>query len=117
MTQKELTTKKDYAAIGGEISHEKANDWIKAYENTRPEGPTGYMLGRCIIEKILAQPGCTGIRFHYALNDAGQKTLVYIGMDADGKDLLQLSMVTETGAIVNEAAITADWITIVWPWW
>ncbi len=30
--QKELTTKKDYAAIGEEISHELAGDMIKAYE-------------------------------------------------------------------------------------
>ena len=74
MTQKELTTKKDYAAIGGEISHEMGNDFIKAYETAFPEGPRGYMIGRCIIEKILAQPGCMGIRFHHAVNSEGQKT-------------------------------------------
>lgn len=114
--QKELTTKKDYAAIGGEISHEMGNDMIKAYETAFPDASTGFMLGRNIIEKILAQPGCVGIRFHYALNDKGQKTVVYIGMDASGNDLLQHTMVTENGVIKSEDAIVADWVTINWPW-
>ena len=53
--QKELITKKDCAAIGGEISHEMGKDLIKAYETANPEGPAGFMLGRNILEKILAK--------------------------------------------------------------
>src|SRR5579872_1700066 len=108
MTQKELTTRKDYATAGGEITHEKANDWIKAYETAVPEGPRGFALGRVILEKILAQPGCVGIRFHHAINNEGQRTVVYIGMDANGKDMLEHTMVTEGGSIRKEEAITAD---------
>jgi hypothetical protein len=116
MMQKELIAKKEYAAIGGEISHEKANDWIKAYENASPDSPRGFALGRNIIEKILAQPGCVGMRFHYALNDEGQKTFVYTGMDANGNDLLRLTMVSENGVITSEKAIAADFITWIIPW-
>jgi len=54
--QKELLTKKDFAAVGGEISHEMGNDFIKAYETAFPDGPSGFALGRNILEKILAQP-------------------------------------------------------------
>jgi len=112
--QKELITKKDYAAVGKEISHEKANEWIKTYEKSFPDSPKGYALGRNIIEKILAQPGCVGIRFHYGVNDEGQKTLVYIGMDENGNDLLKHTIVTENGVMASENAITADWIWIFW---
>ena len=112
--QKESITEKDFAALGGEISHEMGNDFIKAYKTDFPEGPRGFMLGRNILEKILAQPGCTGIRFHHALNQEGQKTVVYIGMDASGNDILKHTIVTESGAITSAPAIVAD---LAIPWW
>jgi hypothetical protein len=114
MAQKELITKTDFATVGTEISHEKANDYIKAYEKAFPDAPSGYALGRNIIEKILAQPGCVGIRFHYGLNEEGHKTLVYIGMDANGKDLVRHTMVTGNGAMASEEAIVADLIWVFW---
>jgi hypothetical protein len=116
MTQKELITKKDFAAIGGEISHEMGKDLIKAYETANPEGPAGFMLGRNILEKILAQPGCVGIRFHHALNEKGQRTGVYIGMDAKGNDILRHTMVAENGVITSQEAIVADLAGLFW-WW
>jgi len=115
MAQQELLTKTDYAAIGAEISHEKAADYIQDYKNAFPQGPVGFSIGRNIVEKILAQPGCVGMRFHFALNDAGQQSLVYYGMDVNGKDLVKYTMVKENGTIVNEDAIAADFITII-PW-
>ena len=116
MTQKELLTKKNYAAVGEEISHEMGNDLIKAYQTATPEGPTGFMLGRNILEKVLAQPGCVGIRFHHALNENGQRTVVYIGMDANGNDILKHTMVAENGVITSEEAIVADAAGLFW-WW
>jgi len=113
MLQKELLTK-DYAAVGGQITHEQANDFVESYKEANPTGIAGYALGRNIIEKILAQPGCVGMRFHYGLNELGQKTLVYYGMDADGKDLITHTMVMENGVIKNEAAIAADLIWVFW---
>jgi hypothetical protein len=115
MLQKELLTQKDYATLGQEISHQTANDFIQDYQKSFPEAPSGYALGRNIIEKILAQPGCVGMRFHYGLNAEGQKTLVYIGMDANGNDLKEITMVTENGTIVSQDATVADWIFVLWP--
>lgn len=109
----ELTTKKDYAAIGEEITHEMGNGMIKAYETAHPDGPTGFMIGRNIIEKMLAQPGCVGLHFRHALNEQGKKTFVYIGIDANGKEILQHTVVKENGSIDTENAIMADWI--FWP--
>lgn len=122
MTQKELITKKDYAAVGEEISHEQGRDFVKAFTQANPEENTGYHLGRNIIEKILSQPGCVGIRFYYGLNEKGQKTLVYVGMDADGKDIVNRTIVLSNGEFKSEAGIVADNIgqgglpTWIWPW-
>ena len=109
MMQKELTTKKDYAAIGEEISHELAADFIKAYEETACPGDTrGYQLGRTIIDRILAQPGCVGMRFYYGLNENGQKTLVYVGVDAEGKDIEKRTVVLSSGDLSMADGIIAD---------
>lgn len=106
--QKELTTKKDYAAVGEEISHELAADFIKAYEKAYPGEKRGYHLGRNIIDQILAQPGCVGMRFYYGLNEDGRKTLVYVGTDAYGKDLVKRTVVMSNGDLSTADGIMAD---------
>ena|SRR5579871_1354578 len=113
MLQKELLTKKDYAAIGEEISHELAGDFVKAYEATaQPKEARGYVLGRNIIDKILAQPGCVGMRFYYGLNEDGQKTLVYVGIDNDGKDINKHTVVMSNGDLTTTDATIADRLQI-----
>jgi hypothetical protein len=101
MVQKELLTQKDYAAVGEEISHEMADNFTNAFKQAHPNENPGYHLGRNIIEKILAQPGCVGIRFYYGFNAEGQKTLVYTGMDANGHPLVNLTKVTEKGVVMS----------------
>jgi hypothetical protein len=108
MMQKELIAKKDYASVGEEISHELAADFVKAYEQARPGEIRGYHLGRNIIDQILAQPGCAGMRFYYGLNEDGQKTLVYVGIDAEGNDLVKRTVVMENGALTLADGIIAD---------
>src|SRR5271168_3274869 len=108
MLQKELLTQKDYAAVGEEISHEMAADFTKSFEKAYPGEIISYHLGRNIIEQILAQPGCVGMRFYNALNENGQKTLVYVGIDADGKDLLKRTVIMNNGVIKSEDLIIAD---------
>ena len=111
--QKELTTKKDYAAIGEEISHELAQEFITAYEKAYPGENRGYHIGRNIIEQILAQPGCVGMRFYYGLNEDGVKTLVYVGIDAEGKDLVKRTVITANGDLSIADGIMADRVTLV----
>lgn len=116
MVQKELLTQKDYAAVGGEISHKMAKDFTSDFEAAYPGENPGYHLGRNIIEKILAQPGCVGMRFYYGLNTEGQKTLVYTGMDANGYPMVNLTMVNQNGVVVSsKEGITADLIGLGWP--
>jgi hypothetical protein len=108
MMQKELLTKKDYAAIGEEISHELAADFKNAYKQAHPGELGSYTIGRNIIDIVLAQPGCVGMRFYNALNEDGQKTLVYVGIDADGKDLVKRTVVMENGTLHTDAGVIAD---------
>jgi hypothetical protein len=108
MMQKELTTRKDYAAVGEEITHELAHEFIAAYEKAYPGEKRGYHLGRNIIDRILAQPGCVGMRFYYGLNEDGQKTLVYVGVDADGNDLVKRAVITSNGDLTLADGIMAD---------
>jgi hypothetical protein len=109
MLQKELIAK-DYSKVGGEISHESAHEMIRTWQNANPNENPAYYLGRNIIEKILAQPGCVGMRFYYGINEQGQKTLVYMGMDANGQDIVKQTVVSQNGSMMNEEAILADLI-------
>lgn len=116
MVQKELLTTKDYASVGGEISLETATKFTKAYAENHANENLSYHLGRNIIEKILAQPGCVGMRFYYGYNDEGQKTLVYVGLDANGNDMVKQTMVTENGVMMSEEGVVADLIGLGgWP--
>jgi hypothetical protein len=117
MQQKELLTKLEVTSIGEAIDHELAKKLINSYKDTYPESFTAVVIGRNIIDQMLAQPGCVGIRFIDAINEEGQKTLVYIGVDSDGKDILKNVVVERNGAISTVPAIVADrgWDQL-WEW-
>jgi hypothetical protein len=115
--QKELTIKKDYSKVGEEISHEMAQDFVNAHAKSTGEGVSAFVIGRNIIDAILAQPGCVGMRFYNAINENGQKTLVYVAIDADGKDILKKVVVLEDGQLATVNAIAADrsgWEGSIW---
>ena len=107
MLQKELL-KKEIAAIGEEISHELGNEFVGSFQKAYPNEPGGYTVGRNIIDAILAQPGCVGLRFYNALNEAGEKTMVYVGIDAEGKDILKRTVVMHNGGLADLDGIMAD---------
>ena len=108
MMQKELLTETDYATVGEEISHELAGSFIQSYVEKYPNDMVSYHIGKNIIDHILAQPGCVGMRFYNALNEMGQKTLVYVGMDASGKDILRKVVVQENGILASSDGTVAD---------
>lgn len=116
MMQKELLTKRDITTAGEEISHELATEFISSFQEANPGEVKWFCMGKNILEAILAQPGCTGIRFYNGINEKGQKTLVYIGMDADGKDLVKKVVVDENGSIATVPAIVADRNPTDWGW-
>lgn len=98
--QKELQLKTDYAAVGEEITRAQAVSFVKSFVEAHPEEIPAHHIGRNILDQILAQPGCCGIRFYNAIDETGRKTLVYVAIDKDGKDLTKM-VVGENGMLVT----------------
>ena len=127
MMQKELLTKINYAAVGEAISHELGAKMVKDFQDANPKENQFYNMGRNIIEKILSQPDCAGMRFYNAINEIGQNTLVYVGIDSRGNNILEYSVVIGEGKfiqIVQEEGVVADRLAgggspsgeTVWSW-
>ncbi len=72
-----------------DISYEDAEKLIDNYTSSHPNEIRAHFFGRDIIEKILKQNGCVGIRIYYAQKDDGTPNLVLIGTDANQKDITQ----------------------------
>ena len=112
MTQHELLETKTLAEVGEDIGLAEGIKLVNAFTNANPEATKGYYIGRNVIDQILSQPGCVGINFRKCLTEMNEEHLVYTGVDADGKDIVEYSVVTNTGDIVKHNAIVADRIWI-----
>ena len=113
MTQKTLVETKTLAEVGENIGLTEGRELVNAFRAANPEATKGYYIGRNILEQILAQPGCVGINFRKCLTNMNEEHLVYTGVNAEGKDILEFSVVTNSGDIVKQDAIVAD-RTIYW---
>jgi hypothetical protein len=73
-----------------DISLTEASAWTKNFRDSITPGQTiAHYYGKDAIQAILNQEGCVGIRIYYALDTAGVKQLVTVGVDASGNDLYQ----------------------------
>jgi len=116
MTKNALETK-SLAEVGEDIGLAEGTQLVQNFRDANPDATPGYYIGRNIIEQILNQPGCVGINFRKCLTKLNEEHLVYTGVDADGKDILQYSVVTTTGDIERYDGIVADKIVIDWTIW
>jgi hypothetical protein len=115
---KELLVKSQagFATVGEEISHELAAKMVKDHHDTHSvDESNSYYIGKNIIDQMLAQPGCVGIRFFDAINEAGKKTLVYVGIDAKGKSILEYSTVNDHGKLAVVEGMSADKVLVQKP--
>jgi len=101
-------TQRNLTQVGEEISHELGAEMIKNYQAANPLDVKNYTVGRNILDEILAQPGCVGLRFYNAYNEIGEKTLVYTGVDEFGKSIVKYSVVNSEGSLDSKTAIVAD---------
>ena len=67
------------------ITHEEAQGFLRR----RPPGLTerGGHFPREVIEQILSQNGCAGIRFYFGTKPDGTLALVLVGVDENEKDM------------------------------
>ena len=107
----------NFQTAGEEISHELAAKMIKDHHDKYSyEESHSYTIGREIIEKILSQPGCVGITFRDAINESGNKTLVYVGVNAKGKSILELTTVNDHGKLAVTPGMIGDrLLPVTWP--
>lgn len=57
----------------GSLDLKTAARWTAAYRQRRPRQTKAHFFGRVILEQILAQPGCQGLRVYYALDPATKR--------------------------------------------
>lgn len=71
-----------------EFPLETAAVWTKNYRATiNPGDKVSHFFGKKIIQNILDQEGCMGIRIYYALDEEGKKQLIIVGADAEENDI------------------------------
>lgn len=80
---------------GEQITLQEGAVLTKRYRDKNPGSTKGVFYGKAHIEALLAQSGCMGIRMYFAEEADGDKTLVHVGVDAAGNDML--NMVVENG--------------------
>lgn len=116
MTKNALETK-SLAEVGEDIGLAEGAQLVQNFREANPDATPGYYIGRNIIDQILNQPGCVGINFRKCLSENNEEHLVYTGVDADGKDILTYSVVTNTGDLEKQDGIVADKVVIDWTIW
>ena len=72
------------------VTLDQAVKYIQNYKKN-PVAPStkGGYFGRNIFDKILAQQGVVGIRYYYAAKDDSTPTLVLVGVDSTGNDMVR----------------------------
>ena len=70
-----------------EFPLDTAAEWTANYRNASPGAVKAHFIGRDLINKMLEQDGCMGLRIYYALDEKGDKQLIIFGADKDENDL------------------------------
>ena len=104
---------RNLAKVGEEIGLQEGIQLVNNFREANPDATPGYYIGREILDQVLSQPGCVGINFRKCLTN-NEEHLVYTGVDAEGKDILSFSVVTNTGDLEQYNGIVADRIIINW---
>ncbi len=107
MTQNEILTA-NLAAVGEDIGQELGAKMVKDFQDAYPTETQWFNVGKNIINNILSQPNCAGIRFYNALDETGQKTLVIVGLDEDENIICEYSTINSDGVIGKHVGIVAD---------
>lgn len=72
------------------ITLQEASEWTANYRASISPGETiAHYFGKSAIEAILNQNNCVGIRIYYALDNAGEKQIIAVGVNAAENDLYE----------------------------
>ena len=73
---------------GSQITKQLGATMTAAYRSKFPNEIKAHFFGKDILNTILSQNGCEGIRFYQGVNSNGDLELVIVGADANENDLL-----------------------------
>lgn len=96
------------SAVGENVGAEAGAKMVKAFYDAHPEQAYGHLIGRNILEQLLAQPGCEGLSIHPGYNEAGVRQLVFTAVDADGQQILQYAMIRGNGQMEIVDGLVVD---------
>lgn len=75
---------------GGAITIGEASALTSQYRESNPNQTIAHFFGREILEQILEQSDCVGIRIYYGIDADGNRELVLVGADENENDILDL---------------------------
>lgn len=75
---------------GGEITLSSGAAMTEEFRLRNPNEIKAHFFGKDIINEILNQEGCMGIRLYYGLDEDGENQLVMVGADSDENDMTDL---------------------------
>lgn len=78
----------------------------KRFRDAYPAQPKGIYFSQDTLNDILAQTGCVGIRFFFALNDSHEMRLTFCGVDSSENDII--GIVGNTGILCPPNCGVAD---------
>nr|WP_294904016.1 hypothetical protein [uncultured Lacibacter sp.] len=106
--QQELLQKPQVETIGRHIGFDAGEEMAKRFFDKHPEQQYANTLGRELIEKILAQPGCAGITIVPGYNEQGIRQAILVGVDANMNPILNYNVVKVTGELEAEEGVVGD---------
>jgi hypothetical protein len=84
--------------------YQSANAWLQEAKNiiktsqriTASDEVIAQYFGKDKVDKILAQPGCVGVRMYYGKNTNGKSGIILTGVDAKRNDILPVTIAGPT---------------------
>ena len=75
--------------------------WTKRYREENPGETKAQFFGCDILNQLLNEPGCMGIRVYYGIDDDGKKQLILVGANAEQNNLLPTDQGSDGSAVAN----------------
>ena len=92
---------------GQQITIADASILTANHRTAHPNARQGTFMGKDILNSILAQPGCMGIRTYHGLDSAGNRELILVGVDMNENDIIE-GIVADRGPICPPYCSTSN---------
>jgi hypothetical protein len=81
---------------GEAITLQEASVLTENYRTNHPGAPLAHFIGKDLLEQILAQRDCMGIRVYYGEEDNGTPSLVFVGANDQENDQINGTIADKT---------------------